>query len=128
MPDMTNPPVSSGTLDADQDAQARATTLDTTPHQEEAPPTPLVSEPSVCSRPPLADASYTPPKCDQFSRSVSHAILIGMENENETLASLADTLEIPIEQVLSALVTTGERISELLSTYPATVPPLAENP
>ena len=62
-------------------------------------------------------------KCDEFSRAVSHAVMIGMEDDAAaTVPDLAARLGIPLDQVQACMEAVKERLSNLLLTLPPTVP------
>ncbi len=76
----------------------------------------------------LTGGTYTRSKYEQFPHSVSHAILIGMDDdETATVPDLAARLGISIEQVQACLEATSERLSTLLLTLPPTGPTSVRN-
>ncbi|MFC6446915.1 hypothetical protein [Shinella zoogloeoides] len=64
----------------------------------------------------------------EFPHSVSHAILIGMDdNEAATVPDLAARLDIPFDQVQACMEATRERLSNLIATIPPTGPTSVRN-
>lgn len=94
--------------------------------------TPTPVPPCMGPRSPEADPrpphSYPSSKCDKFSRAVSHAILIGMDDdEAATVPDLAARLGIPVDQVQACMEATRERLSNLIATIPPTGPTSVRN-